>query len=60
MTILDGKIVANKLKDEIKEKVSSLEIKPGLAVICIGDNPASKRLCNSFHFLYFYFKKKNV
>ena len=42
MTILDGKIVANKLKDEIKEKVSSLEIKPGLAVICIGDNPASK------------------
>ncbi len=42
MTILDGKKVASKLKDEIKEKVSNLEIKPGLAVICIGDDPASQ------------------
>ena len=42
MTILDGRIVANKLKNEIKEKVSNLEIKPGLAVICIGNDPASQ------------------
>lgn len=42
MTILDGRIVANKLKNEIKEKVSNLEVKPGLAVICIGNDPASQ------------------
>lgn len=42
MTILDGKIVSNKLKNEIKEKVSNLEVKPGLAVIFIGNDPASQ------------------
>lgn len=42
MTILDGKIVSNKLKNEIKEKVSNLEVKPGLAVIFIGKDPASQ------------------
>lgn len=42
MTILDGKIVSNKLKNEIKEKVSNLEVKPGLAVIFIGEDPASQ------------------
>lgn len=42
MTILDGKMVANKLKDKIKVAIDGLEIKPGLAVICIGDDPASR------------------
>lgn len=42
MTILDGKMVANKLKEKIKLSIEGLEVKPGLAVICIGDDPASK------------------
>ena len=42
MTILDGKMVANKLKEKIKTSIAGLENKPGLAVICIGDDPASK------------------
>ena len=42
MVLLDGKMVANKLKEKIKLKVNELDDKPGLAVICIGDDPASK------------------
>lgn len=42
MTILDGKMVAAKRKEKLKETVSNLQDKPGLAVICIGDDPASK------------------
>ena len=41
MTILDGKSVANQIKEKLKEEIENLSIKPGLAVICIGDNPAS-------------------
>ncbi len=40
--ILDGKALAQKIKDEIKAKVSKMDKKPGLAVILVGDNPASK------------------
>lgn len=42
MVLLDGKMVANKLKEKIKMEISMLDTKPGLAVICIGDDPASK------------------
>ena len=42
MVLLDGKEVANKLKEKIKLTIGELEVKPGLAVICIGDNPASR------------------
>lgn len=42
MLILDGKKLAEKIKLELKEKVAQLKEKPGLAVILIGDNPASK------------------
>jgi len=40
--IIDGKALAAKIKAEIKEAVSGLNPKPGLAVIQVGDDPASK------------------
>lgn len=45
MTILDGKKISQKIKDEIKQEVELLRqnsILPALAVILVGDNPASK------------------
>ncbi len=46
MTILDGKALAAKRKGELKEKVSGLTRKPGLAVILVGDDPASRTYVN--------------
>ena len=40
--IIDGKKYSLKLKNELKEEVSKLEIKPCLVVISVGDDPASK------------------
>ena len=40
--IIDGKKVSLTLKEELKEKVSKLKVKPKLVVISVGDNPASK------------------
>lgn len=43
--IIDGKAIAAKIRGEIAVEVNRLEamgIKPGLAVILVGDNPASK------------------
>ena len=45
--LLDGKLVSEKLYTELKEKVSKLSIKPKLAVILVGDNPASKSYVKS-------------
>jgi len=42
MTVIDGKKVANQIQEKLKVKVKELGITPGLAVICVGDNPASK------------------
>ena len=45
MTILDGKKIAGEIKSELKSEILELEkrgIAPGLAVILVGDNPASK------------------
>ena len=39
--ILDGKALSNKILDDIKHKVSNLKTKPGLAVILVGNDPAS-------------------
>ncbi|MGN7438009.1 MAG: bifunctional methylenetetrahydrofolate dehydrogenase/methenyltetrahydrofolate cyclohydrolase FolD [Alcanivorax sp.] len=39
--IIDGKAVAADLKDSIAEKVAAMDVKPGLAVILVGDDPAS-------------------
>lgn len=40
--IMDGKAFAEKVKAQIREKVSKLRRQPGLAVILVGDNPASQ------------------
>ncbi len=43
--ILDGKALAKKIQSELQQKIATLEPKiarpPGLAVIMVGDNPAS-------------------
>jgi len=39
--IIDGKKVAQKIQDGLKEKINKLKTKPGLAVIIVGDDPAS-------------------
>ena len=40
--IMDGKALAEKVKEQIREKASKLRRQPGLAVILVGDNPASQ------------------
>ncbi len=39
--IIDGKAVAAKVKDEVAREVSALGVRPGLATILVGDDPAS-------------------
>ncbi|MBR2460697.1 MAG: bifunctional methylenetetrahydrofolate dehydrogenase/methenyltetrahydrofolate cyclohydrolase FolD [Clostridia bacterium] len=40
--IIDGKAVSAKVRGEIAEKVAGMEKKPGLAVVIVGEDPASK------------------
>jgi len=42
MKIIDGKTISNEIKEDITLKVSKMESKPGLAVILVGEDPASK------------------
>jgi methylenetetrahydrofolate dehydrogenase (NADP+)/methenyltetrahydrofolate cyclohydrolase len=44
--IIDGKSVSNKILTELKEKVKSSRITPGLALILVGNNPASEIYVN--------------
>ncbi|MCI8414977.1 MAG: bifunctional methylenetetrahydrofolate dehydrogenase/methenyltetrahydrofolate cyclohydrolase FolD [Ruminiclostridium sp.] len=46
-TILDGKALAAKCKERVKQEAASLKRTPGLAVIIVGDNPASRVYVNS-------------
>lgn len=49
-TILDGLALANKIKGELRIEVEKLKdqgINPGLAVIIVGNNPASRTYVNS-------------
>lgn len=41
MMILDGKTYASTIRAKIKERISALETKPGLAILLVGDDPAS-------------------
>lgn len=41
-TILDGRALAEKIKTSIKKEITKLGIKPGLAVILVGKDPASE------------------
>ena len=47
MQIIDGKKIAEELKSAIAREVSGLNSKPGLAVILVGDNAASKVYVNN-------------
>ena len=49
-TIIDGKLVSKKVKDEVANEVLALKEKgvtPGLAVIIVGDDPASRVYVNN-------------
>lgn len=46
-TILDGKALAAKVKETVKKEAAGLARTPGLAVIIVGDNPASRVYVNS-------------
>src|SRR3954469_3164730 len=39
--IIDGKAVAAKVREEVKREVETMERRPGLATILVGDDPAS-------------------
>ncbi len=52
--ILNGRDLADKMKEEMKTKVATLKAKginPGLAVVLVGENPASQ--------IYVRMKKKD-
>ena len=40
--IIDGKRIAAQLRAEVKARAAVLDFKPGLAVVLVGENPASK------------------
>ena len=44
--IMDGKALAAKIKDHVRAQVESMDRKPGLAVVLVGENPASKVYVN--------------
>ena len=44
--IINGKEIAEKIREELKKKVSKLKEKPGLAVVLVGNNPASEVYVN--------------
>lgn len=41
-TLIDGKALAAAMREEIKAEVDKLDKKPGLAMVFVGDNPASE------------------
>ena len=62
--IIDGRAVAQKIKEDIKKQVVKFRIKPGLAVVLVGENPASKvyvrakeKACRK---IGFYFEKVHL
>ena len=44
--VMDGKALAAKIKEEVRCKAEMLSEKPGLAVVLVGDNPASRVYVN--------------
>ncbi len=42
MKIIDGKALAGELRVELKEKIEKMQRKPGLAVVIVGEDPASR------------------
>lgn len=46
-TILDGKKLRDKIFVDLKSKIDKMSVKPTLAVILAGDNPASQIYVNN-------------
>ena len=46
MTRIDGKTVAAKVKERVRQEAKKLPRKPGLAVILVGNDPASRVYVN--------------
>ena len=44
--MMDGKALAAKVKEEVRAQVEQLDRKPGLAVVLVGDDPASRVYVN--------------
>ena len=40
--LLDGKTLAKQIKERVRRDVEAMEKKPGLAVILVGENPATR------------------
>ena len=45
--LMNGKEVAERIKSQVKDEITELGLKPTLAVIVVGDNPASKVYVNN-------------
>ena len=45
--IIDGRVMAKNEKLKIAKEVAAMKRKPGLAVILVGDNPASRLYVNN-------------
>ncbi|PKL72073.1 bifunctional methylenetetrahydrofolate dehydrogenase/methenyltetrahydrofolate cyclohydrolase [Candidatus Kuenenbacteria bacterium HGW-Kuenenbacteria-1] len=67
--ILKGNKIAKKIKKELKQKIAKLKIKPGLAIILVGQNKASnvyvkikEKACKEIgiYFELFTFKKEKT
>ena len=44
--VMDGKALAAKVKENMRRQADEMAVKPGLAVIIVGDNPASRVYVN--------------
>lgn len=42
MEIINGKEIASKIRENLKEEIAEKDLKPGLAIIMVGNNPASE------------------
>ena len=42
MKIIDGKSLSLRLRQELKEKIQTMSVRPGLAVVIVGNDPASQ------------------
>jgi len=42
MKIIDGKKIAEEIKDNLKSEIEKFNLQPGLAIIMVGNNPASE------------------
>jgi len=40
--IIDGKMISSQIRAELKDEIDQMDIKPGLAVVIVGEDPASQ------------------